>query len=197
MSFLRTVSEDEATGEVAELYETDIERAGYLHNYIRTFSLHPAAYQAWRGLVSAIAKSMDERRYELATFSAANRLRSSYCSLAHGQVLVDKFLEPSVVEVLVEDPGSAGLDDADTLIVQFAAKIAEDASAISEGDIDRLRYAGLSDRDILDVVLAAAARCFFSKVLDATGTLPDSIYNEMEPELREVLTVGRPIAKDL
>ena len=140
---------------------------------------------------------MDERRYELATFSAANRLRSSYCSLAHGQVLVDKFLEPSVVEVLVEDPGSAGLDDADTLIVQFAAKIAEDASAISGGDIDRLRYAGLSDRDILDVVLAAAARCFFSKVLDATGTLADSIYNEMEPELREVLTVGRPIAKDL
>ncbi|MET0696017.1 MAG: peroxidase [Acidimicrobiia bacterium] len=197
MSFLRTVSEDEATGDVAELYETDIERVGYLHNYIRTFSLHPAAYQAWRGLVSAIAKSMDERRYELATFSAANRLRSSYCSLAHGQVLVDKFLEPSVVEVLVEDPGSAGLDDADTLIVQFAAKVAEDASVISQGDIDRLRDAGLSDRDILDVVLAAAARCFFSKVLDATGTLPDSIYNEMEPELRDVLTVGRPIAKDL
>ena len=175
---------------------TDIERVGYLHNYIRMFSLHPAAYQAWRGLVGAIAKPMDERRYELATFSAANRLRSSYCSLAHGQVLVDKFLEPSVVEVLVEDPDSAGLDDADTLIVQFAAKVAEDASTITEADIDRLRDAGLSERDILDVVLAAAARCFFSKVLDATGTLADSIYNEMEPELREALTVGRPIAKD-
>ena len=60
----------------------------------------------------------------------------------------------------------------------------------------RLRTAGLSDRDILDVVLAAAARCFFSKVLDATGTLADSVYNEMDPELRDALTVGRPIAKD-
>ena len=109
MAFLKTVAEEEAVGDVAELYETDIERVGYLHNYIRTFSLHPAAYQAWRGLVGAIAKPMDERRYELATFSAANRLRSSYCSLAHGQVLVDKFLEPSVVEVLVEDPGFSRL----------------------------------------------------------------------------------------
>ena len=196
MSFLNTVTEDEAVGDVAELYETDIERVGYLHNYIRTFSLHPAAYQAWRGLVSAIAKPMDERRYELATFSAANRLRSSYCSLAHGQVLVDKFLEPSVVEDLVEDPGSAGLDEAETLIVQFAAKVAGDATTISDADIERLRSAGISDRDILDVVLAAAARCFFSKVLDATGTLADSIYNEMDPELREALTVGRPIAKN-
>ena len=128
MSFLKTVAEEEAEGDVAELYVKDIERIGYLHNYIRTFSLHPDAYQAWRGLVGAIAKSMDERRYELATFSAANRLRSSYCSLAHGQVLVDKFLEPSVVEDLVEDPASTGLDEAETLIVQFAAKVAEDAT---------------------------------------------------------------------
>ena len=196
MSFLMTVPEEEATADVAAMYAADIERVGYLHNYIRTFSLHPDAYQAWRGLVAAIAKPMDERRYELATFSAANRLRSSYCSLAHGQVLVDKFLEPSVVEVLIEDPDSAGLDYADTLIVRFAAKVAGDASTITEADIDGLRTAGLSERDILDVVLAAAARCFFSKVLDATGTLADSIYNEMEPELREALTVGRPIAKD-
>lgn len=196
MSFLNTVPEDEAEGDVAELYEKDIERVGYLHNYSRTFSLHPAAYQAWRGLVASIAKPMDERRYELATFGVANHLRSTYCSLAHGQILVDKFLDPSVVEDLVENPDSAGLDDAETLIVQFAVKVADDASTITEADLDRLRTAGFSDRDIFDVVLAAAARCFFSKVLDATGTLADAVYNEMDPELRDALTVGRPIAKD-
>jgi hypothetical protein len=44
-------------------------------------------------------------------------------------------------------------------------------------------------------VLAAAARCFFSKVLDGVGALPDREYADtLEPELREVLTVGRPIA---
>ena len=197
MSFLKTVAEDEAVGEVADMYELDIERLGDLPNYSKTFSLHPAAYRAWRGLIASIAKPMDERRYELATFGAANRLRSTYCSLAHGQILVDKFLEPSVVEDLVEDPASAGLDQVETLIVQFGAKVAEDATTITESDIDRLRSAGLSDRDIFDVVLAAAARCFFSKVLDATGTLADAGYNEMEPALREALTVGRPIAREI
>jgi hypothetical protein len=45
------------------------------------------------------------------------------------------------------------------------------------------------------VALAAAARCFFSTVLDATGTEPDAAYRtELEPDLRRALTVGRPIA---
>jgi hypothetical protein len=75
--------------------------------------------------------------------------------------------------------------------------VADEATSITEEDIGRLRSVGLSDRDILDVILAAAARCFFSKVLDATGTLADSVYNEMDPELREALTVGRPIAQEI
>ncbi len=46
----------------------------------------------------------------------------------------------------------------------------------------------------MDVVLAASARCFFSKTLDALGVLPDASYRELEPELQDVLVVGRPIA---
>jgi uncharacterized peroxidase-related enzyme len=140
---------------------------------------------------------MDERRYELATVGAAGRLRSSYCSLAHGKILVEKFLEPSVVRELMQDPETSGLDRAEALVVELAAKVADEATSITEEDIGRLRSVGLSDRDILDVILAAAARCFFSKVLDATGTLADSVYNEMDPELREALTVGRPIAQEI
>ena len=47
----------------------------------------------------------------------------------------------------------------------------------------------------MDVVLAAAARCFFSKVLDGIGVLPDASFRKLEPELQDVLVVGRPIAE--
>jgi hypothetical protein len=60
--------------------------------------------------------------------------------------------------------------------------------------MDRLRGLGLSDEEIFDVVLAAAARCFFSKALDGAGVAPDAKYSELAPELRDTLTVGRPIA---
>ena len=44
------------------------------------------------------------------------------------------------------------------------------------------------------MVLAAAARCFFSKVLDARRRSPTPRTLEPDAPLREALTVGRPIA---
>jgi hypothetical protein len=61
-------------------------------------------------------------------------------------------------------------------------------------DIERLRGLGLSDVKILDVVLAAAVRCFVSKTLDALCVQADDVYGQLEPELRKTLTVGRPFA---
>jgi hypothetical protein len=58
-----------------------------------------------------------------------------------------------------------------------------------------LRSVGLTDTEILDVVLAASARCFFSKALDGLGIEADAKYAQLDPELRDVLTVGRPIAE--
>jgi uncharacterized peroxidase-related enzyme len=198
MSFLKTVSEADSEGDVAAIYARDIERMGYLPNYTRLFSLHSEAYDAWRRLIATIGKPMDERRYELATVGAARELRSSYCSLAHGKILADKFYEPSVVDQIINAPLGAGpLDEVDAAIMALAVKVAADAGSVSETDIEELRSLGLNDRDIFDVILAAAARCFFSKVLDATGTLADREYHDLlDSDLLEALTVGRPIEGD-
>ena len=194
MTFIETVPPDEATGLVAELYETDRATRGHLPNFTQAFSLRPEVYAAWRQLNDAIKADMDLRRYELATIAAARRLRSSYCMLAHGSVLADRFMEPDAVRAVATDPAGAGLDALDTAVMELADKVAADATAVTQEDVDRLRGLGLPDAEILGVVLAAAARCFFSKTLDGVGALPDHKYDAMEPALRDALTVGRPIA---
>ena len=136
---------------------------------------------------------MDLRRYELATLAAALRLRSSYCCLAHGSVLIEQFREP--VELIALDRGSSGLDETDLAVMRLAERVVDDATSITEDDVQPLRDLGLSDTDIMDVVLAATARCFFSKTLDAMRVLPDAKYRELPAELLEVLVVGRPIAE--
>jgi len=160
-------------------------------NYERAFVERPDVYAAWQELNGAIKAGMDLRRYELATLAAAQRLHSSYCSLAHGKVLIDRFGEP--VREIVLDRRAAGLDEVDVAVMDLAERVVDDATAIGEADLQPLRDLGLSDVDIMDVVLAAAARCFFSKTLDALGVRPDASYNDLEPALREVLVVGRPI----
>src|SRR5947208_7031855 len=169
MPFIETVPEASASGEVAEVYEADRAAFGELPNFTRAFSQRPAVYAAWRQLNGAIKAGMDLRRYELATLAAARRLRSSYCMLAHGSVLANEFLEPEAVQAVAADHRNAELDAVDVAVMDLAEKVVDDATSITEADIDHLRSFGLSDADVLDVVLAASARSFFSKVLDGVG----------------------------
>jgi uncharacterized peroxidase-related enzyme len=161
-------------------------------NFERAFAERPEVYAAWVQLNTAIKAGMDLRRYELATLAAARRLRSSYCSLAHGTVLREQFGEP--VREIALDRRAAGLDEVDIAVMDFAERVIDDASSIGEAELQRLRDLGLSDTEILDVALAAAGRCFFSKTLDALDVRADASYSELEPELLEALVVGRPIA---
>jgi uncharacterized peroxidase-related enzyme len=192
LPFIETIDEDAADGTLAELYAGARESEGYVPNTLRVFSLRPEVWTAWVQLKNTIAGGMDARRYELATLAAARELRSSYCSLAHGKILAERFLDPQTVSELAGG-GAAGLDEAETAIMDFAAKVARDACSVTEDDVQRLRDAGLTDRDIFDVTVAASARCFFSKTLDAVGALPDAEFAELDPGLRDALTVGRPI----
>jgi len=161
-------------------------------NYERAFEPRPAVYEAWQQLNGAIKAQMELRRYELATLAAARRLRSSYCCLAHGTVLAERFGEP--VTRIAADHRAAGLDEIDVAVMELAEQVVDDATSVSEADLQRLRDLGLSQEEVMDVILAAAARCFFSKTLDALGVRPDPGYRDLEPSLREVLVVGRPIA---
>ncbi|MBO2447913.1 hypothetical protein J4573_12485 [Actinomadura barringtoniae] len=194
MGFLET-PDDDADEQVGRLFDADREALGYVANYTRVFALRPAVYSAWQQLNAAVKEGMDARIYELVTLAAARRLRSSYCSLAHGKVLRDRFYDAGAVEAIATDPHNAGLDPADMAIMDFAERVAADATAITEADIDELRRHGLTDADIFQVVLATSARCFFSTVLDAVGTEPDAQFRTaIEPELQQALTVGRDIA---
>ena len=161
-------------------------------NYERAFTERPDVLAAWGDLLRAIRANMDLRRYELATLAAAQRLRSSYCCLAHGKVLIEKFDEP--VLQIATDRTAAGLDEIDLAVMDLAELVVDDATSIGDEDLQRLRDFGLSDPEIMDVVLTAAARCFWTKTLDSLGVQPDASYRELDPELQEVLVVGRPIA---
>ena len=81
--------------------------------------------------------------------------------------------------------------------MDFAEKVAGDATSMTQEDVDGLRELGLSDADIADVVFAAAGA-----VLHEQGgrrvrraARPRLRGARSTPELREALTVGRPIAE--
>ena len=190
--FIRPIPVDDATDAVADMYSADRSRWGFLPEFTEVFSHHPDAYAAWIQLIGSIRGQMDSRRCELVTLAAARALRSSYSTTVHAKILSDRWYEPETVVALVSDHHAARIDPIDIAIMDFATKVALDPSAVTEQEVDHLRKLGLSERDILDVVLAVAARCFFATVIESMGARPDrELLEPLPPELREALSVGR------
>lgn len=193
MSFIKTISESDAEGEVKEMYDREKASKEYLPNFAKLFCYRPKVMGAWRSLIRSIIENMDTRRYELITLAAAAKLHSSYCMLAHGSVLKDKFYSSEQLNEIIKNPDSPLLTSVEKAILRFVEKIVDDATSITIKDIDFLRDFGLKDEEIFEIVTVTTARCFFSKTLDALGAEPDRVYLNLDDELRNNLTVGRSI----
>lgn len=182
---------------IAEMYRNAESTHGYLPNMYRAFGHRPEVMESWSALLSSLRGNIEPRRYELVTLAAARELRSSYCLLAHASVLAKEGLAGDELASIVNNAENAPLNEQERAIMIFATKVVRDATSITQADIDALKTHALTDAEIFDIVAAAAARCFFSKTLDALGTSPDQAYvDKLGPELSEKLALGRPIERD-
>ena len=192
MSFIETIPEQHADNEVRAMYERQSSFYGYLPNYARVFSHRPEIMKLWADLQNGVRKHMDRRRFEIITFVAAHTLRSTLCSLAHGKALA-KYLSQEDVLKLARGEIPASLSVAEVAIVMFTRKMSRNASEVTAADIARLRDHGLADAEIFDVAAVAAARSFWTKVLEALGVEPDAPFHDLDAEFKHTLACGRPL----
>ena len=194
MTFLQTVSDDQATDEVAEIYRRQREAAGYVPEPTRALTTRPDVLVAYTRFMDAIRGgfTLPMRDWRLITLVAAKHIPSTYCSLAYGKGLLSDLGSPEAVLAVQRDFRRAGLSDRDVAMLEYAEKVTNDASRIDRRDIDRLREHGFSDVQISDIALCAAFRNFISRFFDAVGATPDDEYRSLAPAFRDPLCVGRP-----
>ena len=192
MSFIETLSLDDAEDAVREMYERQQGAWGYVPNYAKSFSHRPEVMARWGQLLAELRRPMDARTFEMITFAAAHELRSTSCSLAHGNKLTEFFSNEDICAI-AEDRPVDSVTEAEREMMSFGRKVARDASAIELADVERLKKHGFSDADVFDIAATVAGRAFFTKVLDAVGSLPDSAFMSIDKEIRDPLTVGRAI----
>jgi uncharacterized peroxidase-related enzyme len=196
MAFIDTVPAAEAKGELLEFYRRQQGRLGYLPNYAKLYCHRPAVMDAWAVLQKELRRHLDDRSYSLITVAAARALGNSYCSLAHGRKLMKHGLAQEDLVNVLRGEDVESVTEAEEVMMRLAAKVARNAASVSEHDIEELKEHGFTDARVFDVVAAAAARCFFSRIPDALGARPDASLGEMDPELLELLCVGRPLSEE-
>lgn len=176
-----------AEGHVAEMYADDIDDDGFVYAHTQAMAVNPDAHAAFETLVRAIVPSIGIRVYEAATLGAARAIGSTHCLLAHGRrSLRDGILDESGLAAFARGD-DRGFTEAEQVVVRFAAKLSGDARAMTDADAQELRDAGFSDRQIVDIALAASARNYFSRALLALAVPVDDVP-ALSPDLAAALT---------
>jgi uncharacterized peroxidase-related enzyme len=188
---------DGATGHVAEMYDGDLRGDGFVFAHTRAMAVNPEAHQAFEDLIHAIVPSIGVRTYELATLGAARAIGSEHCLLAHGRKsLRAGLLDEDQLTRLARDGADADLDPQDLAVVAYAEKLSTDAAAMTDADTERLREVGFTDRQIVDITLAAAVRNYFSRALQALAVPVDDVPG-LTPSLVAALRAPGEVARSV
>jgi hypothetical protein len=84
------------------------------------------------------------------------------------------------------------LSDREAAIAKWSRKVVHDPNATTGTDVDRLREAGFSDREIFEATTWIAFRMAFSTINAALGAGPDQRLAEKAPgQVREAVTAHR------
>jgi len=188
--WIASIPPEDATGLLRELYDEDERELGHVATHTLVFALHPEVFDRSRLVTRELRLKMPPRRYELIQLAVSLALQTPACSVVHGALLRRREFGADELRSILADYRSAELEPSEVAIMSYAQKISGAERAERE-DIETLRHHGLSDVEILDITLAAAARNFFARIFNALGVEPEPAYLEgLEDDLATTLVAG-------
>ena len=171
MAWIDLIDEDAATGDLRDVYDQIIDARGKLSNIMRVHSLNPAAMQAHMDLYQELLFGRSglrraEREALATVVSAANAC--AYCTRHHAEALNAYWKDRDRVDQLIDDYRSVE-DERLQAMLAYGATLTRTPDAVSEADVEALRKAGFSDRDILDINLITSYFNFVNRIAEGLG----------------------------
>jgi uncharacterized peroxidase-related enzyme len=190
------LTEPPATPEAAALYDHDLADRGWVMNLTRAWAWRPEVFEAFGAARSACVagSALGERDVAVLVAATASARGDSYCSLAWGAKLAGLTSAESAAGVLGGASPDA-LTEREHALADWARHAVTDPSTTTAEEVQRLRAAGLDDRDILSATVFLAMRLAFSTVNAALGVQPDAqLLADAPAPVAEVVGYGRPPA---
>jgi uncharacterized peroxidase-related enzyme len=185
------------TAEATRLYESDLAGQGFVMNLSRLWAWRPDVHVAFASLRSQLTKqsSLSARELGVLVCATAASLGDSYCALAWGTKLA-KSSAGSTAAAVLRASQDDGLTAREQALSVWARKVMKNPSATVREDVENLRSAGFSDKEIFEATTFIAFRVAFSTVNGALGAHPDwQVAAAAPPEVRTAVTFGRPSAE--
>lgn len=171
MAWIREISEDDARGELAAIYQRLLQERGKVANILKVHSLNPGAMDAHLSLYMKVMfgrsrLSRYEREAVAVAVSAANDC--DYCVAHHGEALRRYEKDEAVIDRIATGD-YAGLPDRLAALLSHATRLTRQPAGTAETDVLALRSVGLDDDEILDATLIVAYFNFVNRIALGLG----------------------------
>ena len=189
------LTEPETTPETTALYDHDLADRGWVMNLTHAWAWRPDLFDSFVGTrsLSVAGTGLTDRDVAVLVAATASARGDSYCSLAWGAKLAALSSAESAAGVL-GGASPEGLSEREHALADWARHAVTDPSTTTVEEVQRLRAAGLDDRDILSATVFLAMRLAFSTVNSALGLAPDAqLLADAPDEVAEVVAYGRPV----
>ncbi len=163
---------DNADGHLAEVFESVARERGKIANIHRVFSLNPGALESHLDLyISLLYRrgGLSRSQREMIGVVVSGLNRCEYCVVHHSEALSVHLKSPDVLEILGRDFREAPLSNEDKTMLEYCAKVTDNPTQVDESDVEKLREAGFTDSEILDINLIASYFNFVNRVVLGLG----------------------------
>lgn len=157
-------------------------KLGFVPNVLKAYAFDWGRLEAFVKMVddlmlgdSALTKL--EREMIAVVVSSVNHCH--YCLVSHGAAVRYLSGDAHLGDTLVANYRAAEISDKQRAMLDFAWKITASPADIDEGDRQKLRDAGFSDRDIWDIVTVAGFFNMSNRVAGGVGMEPNAEYYGM------------------
>ncbi|MDP1880366.1 MAG: carboxymuconolactone decarboxylase family protein [Parachlamydiaceae bacterium] len=168
MSRINPVKVEEAQGELKEIYQQLEKKMGKVINIFQNLGHSPAALKGMLGLMQAGEEtSIPPQLREKIALIVGQTNSCNYCLSAHTSIA--KKIGINDEDILKARHGKSE-DLKSDAILQFVKTVVTEKGQISNQDVDLLKKAGVSDKELVEIILLINLNMFTNYFNLITGT---------------------------
>ncbi len=156
------------------------EKLGFVPNVLLAYAFDMTKLETFVAMYNDLMlgeSGLSKLEREMIAVAVSSLNRCYYCLTAHGAAVRHYSGNPLLGEHMVMNYRVARLSKRQRTMLDFAVKLTASPWSVEEGDRERLRRAGFSERDIWDIAAVAGFFNMSNRVASATDMRPNTVYH--------------------
>ena len=168
MSLLKSISKEEATGEVGKIYNLLEERANFIPNVVKFHSTSPELFTKFMSITNHFIDhpTLDPVTVSYIRLLISARENGEYCKRLQTLVLKSYKISSEDIFIALHNYRDINLDKKRKLLISFVMDMMYDNLSNKITDLNLLRKLGWSDKDIYEASMIAAIQKGMVKLIN-------------------------------